>query len=364
MSKINFNNYEAYYLDYLEGNLSPKDIEQLFLFLNQNPELKSDLENFELIQLNANLEVSYDKEKLHQDINENNVEDYIIASIEQEIEYGDATELAAYLNNSFEAKTLAERYRKTVLSKPSITFPDKKQLKKKVPPVYYLAPMISIAAAIVLIFLVLKPFSSEKIVAPLTVYQAKPLKPHTKEIALKNEVVTPLTEKTSKNHATNLKNALPIISKQEHATGSEEQELTNIQFTGSDAADSLKNANKQTKLPEALPEAKLVVAENKSMMDLENSHILADTANKKQMPETKNLLAENTSEENLKIREIIMSTRIKHRGFKLWRVVEIGVKTFGKLNERDIALKRNVSVLDKAKAKTLDDQRKTNTPSI
>jgi hypothetical protein len=39
MNKINKNNVEAYYLDYLEGSLSPSDTDELLLFIDNHPEL-------------------------------------------------------------------------------------------------------------------------------------------------------------------------------------------------------------------------------------------------------------------------------------------------------------------------------------
>ena len=51
MEKINKHNYEAWFLDYSEGNLSENEIIELNRFLSLNPELKVELENFEEISL-------------------------------------------------------------------------------------------------------------------------------------------------------------------------------------------------------------------------------------------------------------------------------------------------------------------------
>ncbi len=51
MEKINRHNYEAYFLDFAEGNLSPEQIVELEKFLEKNPELRSELEDFEVFQL-------------------------------------------------------------------------------------------------------------------------------------------------------------------------------------------------------------------------------------------------------------------------------------------------------------------------
>lgn len=42
--RIDKNNYEAYLLDYLEGSISEQDKQLLFLFLDEHPELKGDLD--------------------------------------------------------------------------------------------------------------------------------------------------------------------------------------------------------------------------------------------------------------------------------------------------------------------------------
>ncbi len=51
MSMINRDNYEAYFLDFAEGNLSPAALEALEDFLVANPDLREELENFENISL-------------------------------------------------------------------------------------------------------------------------------------------------------------------------------------------------------------------------------------------------------------------------------------------------------------------------
>lgn len=49
--KINRNNYEAWFLDYAEGTLSPEQVADLLLFLEENPDLKNELDAFEIISL-------------------------------------------------------------------------------------------------------------------------------------------------------------------------------------------------------------------------------------------------------------------------------------------------------------------------
>ena len=51
MDKINRNNYEAYFLDFVEGNLSEEERMAVLDFIQENPDLKEELEGFELIEL-------------------------------------------------------------------------------------------------------------------------------------------------------------------------------------------------------------------------------------------------------------------------------------------------------------------------
>lgn len=50
---INEHNYEAWFLDYAEGNLSEEQVAQLMAFVEARPELAAELEEFELMALEA-----------------------------------------------------------------------------------------------------------------------------------------------------------------------------------------------------------------------------------------------------------------------------------------------------------------------
>ena len=86
MNLITKNNYEAFLLDYVEGNLSPEHTAELMLFFENNPSLKEDLDDFEILTLTPPA-LEMDKEELK--IEESIVslatfEDAIIAEIEDE----------------------------------------------------------------------------------------------------------------------------------------------------------------------------------------------------------------------------------------------------------------------------------------
>ena len=89
---IDKNNYEAFFLDYHEGNLSPQEVADLYLFLSQYPELKKEFEDFEHIVLeDFSAPVFENKDSLKKNITADNREEYFIRAVENTL---DPTELA------------------------------------------------------------------------------------------------------------------------------------------------------------------------------------------------------------------------------------------------------------------------------
>lgn len=88
--KINRDNYEAYFLDYHEGQLSPEMVEEVLLFVDQNPDLKTVFEEFESVSLIADQDIVFEKKsslKKNQvfatsQVNELNYEEYLIGEAE------------------------------------------------------------------------------------------------------------------------------------------------------------------------------------------------------------------------------------------------------------------------------------------
>lgn len=157
MNRINRSNYEAFMLDYLEGYLSAEDYAFFLEFLDDNPDLKAELDQFESIKLSPDTNLTLDKSSLKKNISEDQLEEFIIASLENEISQEDALELKEYLSNSESAQELKDSYSKTYLERDIIPFPHKDKIRKKNQMVYYLAPVLSAAAAILLFIIFYQP---------------------------------------------------------------------------------------------------------------------------------------------------------------------------------------------------------------
>jgi hypothetical protein len=169
MSNINRNNYEAFLLDYVHQNLSPDVVAELMLFLEQNPELKVELEEFENVVFTANPSTTFhDKQTLKQVA----IENLMIAEIEKLNTPQQSKELFTEITQNSTYNQLFSNYKKTILIPAPIVFEDKKALKQKDTKVVPLYWWISSAAAILLMFLLLKNFNNDKI-EPLLVHSSQ-----------------------------------------------------------------------------------------------------------------------------------------------------------------------------------------------
>ena len=156
MSLITRNNYEAYMLDYVEENLSPELVMELMLFLEQNPTLKEELEDFEIHALKPVSTPLFDKSDLKKDnsvITVANYEDFIIAEVEGVNSIENSTALMLFLNQNPTINKEYLAFQKTKLVGETILFANKKALKKKTGLVILMNWVSSSAAAILIILL-------------------------------------------------------------------------------------------------------------------------------------------------------------------------------------------------------------------
>lgn len=152
MERISIFNYEAFYLDYLEGNLNEGDTALLMEFLDKHPELRMEdeiLPSFETSipsldpQFKSTLKQT---DHLGDMITEENAESFIIAETEGLLSPDRSNDLNDLLKERKDLQELRRLYAATRL-KPdhTISYADKAGLKRKAPIVLW--PYISFAAA-------------------------------------------------------------------------------------------------------------------------------------------------------------------------------------------------------------------------
>lgn len=165
MKKINIFNYEAYYLDYLEGNLPEEDVATLLDFLEKHPELKleeEELPMFESENVTLN-DLSFLKETDDSDpITEENYAHFLIAKHEGILTEEKETELGAFVASTPNAEK-EEKLFGAVYFKPDtqILFADKSSLKQKAPIVMWPYYSSIAAAMIAAVFFLYQPGNVE-----------------------------------------------------------------------------------------------------------------------------------------------------------------------------------------------------------
>ncbi|HTB32205.1 MAG TPA: hypothetical protein VK808_09275 [Bacteroidia bacterium] len=133
---INLNNYEAYFLDYYEGSLSPALVMELMEFVAKHPELKEEFENVELIALTDTDKIKFDKKeslkKSLTGINTANFDEYAIQFVEGTLSPDLQHELKAFIGQNAQYKRELDLYTKTKLvPDTSIVLEDKYLLKRR-----------------------------------------------------------------------------------------------------------------------------------------------------------------------------------------------------------------------------------------
>lgn len=160
--KITKNNYEIWFIDYFDGNLSNNDTEELMHFLENNPGLKNEFEEFENIQLVDKTIRSFPNKEIlkkqdiitYGEINTENYTDYFIAFHEKDLTSEQVINLEIFLAENPYLKSEFNTF-KLLKSTPdsSVFYPDKKDLKKY-PFVFLRKPafyLLSAAASVVIL---------------------------------------------------------------------------------------------------------------------------------------------------------------------------------------------------------------------
>lgn len=136
--EINRNNYEAWFLDYAEGNLSAEQVADLLLFVEEHPDLKEEFEEdfgdivLEPETISFDLKDSLKREGESSLITAENVEDYIISNLEGLLDAPEKQALAAFLKANPQFQADRALYAKVYLeADTSIQYPHKARLKKR-----------------------------------------------------------------------------------------------------------------------------------------------------------------------------------------------------------------------------------------
>lgn len=159
MERISIFNYEAFYLDFLEGNLNEADTLMLMNFLEANPDLKVETDDMlpefeeESVFLDDFSKLLLKTEIEQIPINSSNVDYFIIAQSEGLLDEDKANELSIFITGD-KALEQNKKLAEVVFLQPNleIVYSDKAELKQKAKTIVLWPYAASIAAASVIFF--------------------------------------------------------------------------------------------------------------------------------------------------------------------------------------------------------------------
>lgn len=160
MLTIDRQNYEAFFLDYLDGNLSSSQEKLLVLFLEENPDLKNELEQFDTIVMEKDDIYFPDKKGLKKDpalkdIQMTGFEQSCIAYVEGDLNHREKALFEQMLDhNEGKTKELKKFIQTKLKPDHSVVFPYKNILKKAAPLNFRLRsfyPYITLAASVLIL---------------------------------------------------------------------------------------------------------------------------------------------------------------------------------------------------------------------
>lgn len=210
---ITRDNYEPFFLDYLEGKLKENMIDEFLDFLEQNPDLKEELHLFEDIHLPEEQVVYSGKTHLYKSVAEENTtfELKTIALMEGDLKDEERRSFKAYLAGHPELKKESDLMAKTrLVADTDIKYPHKKSLYKKAGAIIWLNWAARVAAVAVLfwgIHSLIEP--GRPTISPST---SQPL------ASIKTETVTPAKKVETGVKTTDIENGERIVPKREPVT--------------------------------------------------------------------------------------------------------------------------------------------------
>lgn len=135
---INRDNYESYFLDYMEGRLSQEEKETFERFLKFNPDLEKEMDSIRLLKIPVE-EISFPgKDKLKKEIptaehafNPDQFDLFCIAYLEGDLTEKQRSSMEKYMVENPSAREILEKFRLAHLPPETIEYPDKQSLRRK-----------------------------------------------------------------------------------------------------------------------------------------------------------------------------------------------------------------------------------------
>jgi hypothetical protein len=180
--KITRENYEIWFLDYMEGRLDKQGEEEVCRFLEQNQDLQEELESFSPVLVKDESIRYPGKEHLKKTPFDDagHFENAALAELEGDLTSEEAESFRKWLDKNPAGKAFTAQLRQTRLQPDlTITFPGKEKLKKRIGVPILMTRIVAVAALLLLALLLFLP--SGKTPGPSAFTITTPIPEGTKE---------------------------------------------------------------------------------------------------------------------------------------------------------------------------------------
>src|SRR5689334_1284122 len=194
---INRNNYEEFFLMYVDDELTAQQRAEVEMFVRQNADLRNEFEMLQQTKLEADEEIEFAHKtellKIKESIGLDNYEEYFLLYIDNELNEDSREAVEKFVLQHPQLQDQFTLLKQTVLPQEKVVFHDKKSLYKKEERrvVYLNWTRISVAAALMGITALIwwiAPHGNDHTADVATVQQNKPTTPKTVQHEKKDTV--------------------------------------------------------------------------------------------------------------------------------------------------------------------------------
>ncbi len=168
---INLQNYEEYFVRYIDRECSPAEIAAVESFLHRHPTLHEDLNALRGTVLVPEQVFFPSKEKLKKGISTVNYESYFSRKVDGDLSPAELMELDAFIDSHPELIIQLKGYEATMLSPDiSVVFPDKNRLKKRkerVVSMYLRYGLLTAVAACLMLIVMMRSIYKQPVEPPV-----------------------------------------------------------------------------------------------------------------------------------------------------------------------------------------------------
>jgi len=210
--RIDLHNYEAFFLDHLEGNLDATQEKELFAFLEEHPELKAELDSFDPTSLweELVLEPETDFENKPSLKKKEFTNEALITYIEGLSDAQSRKEIEALASENKAFNRELGLYKSTILLTEEIIFPAKSKLKRGGLIIYLQSNPAYLRVAAAILLLVGLFFLVSKLSTHESAGQLKPVL----ATDTKKEIAAPVQNNKAINEPLENKNKLAVANKE------------------------------------------------------------------------------------------------------------------------------------------------------